>query len=204
MRNAHIGHRIHLGLVVASLTLVGCGHKPYEKTYFYLNVQRPYEANKTDSELVLELRTFAIDAAFNSKGLVYRTNEFEYEADFYNELLVWPATMVTEKTRTWLSQTGLFARVIAGASHLQPTHGLEGNITALYGDLRDSAKPAAVMEIRFFLMEDDTSKERLIWAKAYKGSCDVSEQTAQALVEAFDRCLERILSELEKDLEAKL
>ncbi|MHC4388954.1 MAG: ABC-type transport auxiliary lipoprotein family protein [Planctomycetota bacterium] len=204
MRNAHIGHCIHLGLVVASLTLVGCGHKPYEKTYFYLNVQRPYEASKTDSELVLELRTFAIDTAFNSKGLVYRTSEFEYEADFYNELLVWPATMVTEKTRTWLSQTGLFARVIAGASHLQPTHALEGNITALYGDLRDAAKPAAVMEIRFFLMESDSSKERLIWAKAYKGSCDASERTAQALAEAFDRCLERILSELEKDLKAKL
>jgi ABC-type uncharacterized transport system auxiliary subunit len=204
MRNSHIGHCIYIGLVVASLALVGCGRKPYEKTYFYLNVQRPYEASKTDSELVLELRTFAIDAAFNSKGLVYRTNEFEYETDFYNELLVWPATMVTERSRTWLSETGLFARVISGASHVRPTHALEGNITALYGDFRDAAKPVAVMEIRFFLMESDSSKERLIWAKAYKGSCDASERTAQALAEAFDRCLETILSELEEDLKAKL
>ncbi|MHC4704488.1 MAG: hypothetical protein ACYTFQ_28395, partial [Planctomycetota bacterium] len=60
------------------------------------------------------------------------------------------------------------------------------------------------MEIRFFLIESDPSKESLIWAKVYKGSCDASTPSAQALVEAFDQCLEKILSALEEDLNQKL
>jgi cholesterol transport system auxiliary component len=204
MKKTQIGSCICIGLVAASLALVGCAPKPYEKRYYYFSLERQYEPAKADNELVLELRPLTIDAGFNSKGLVYRKGEFEYESDFYNEFLVWPATMVTEKVRTWLSQTGLFARVPDGASSIQPTHTLEGNITALYGDLRERATPAAVIEIRFFLIENDRSKESLIWAKAYKGSCDASTPSAQALVEAFDRCLEKILTELEKDLSKKL
>jgi ABC-type uncharacterized transport system auxiliary subunit len=204
MRNRPIESYICLGVLAASLTVVGCGPKPYNKRHYYLAVDRPYETARADNELVLEVRTFTIDSAFDSKGLVYRKDEFEYESDFYNEFLVWPAMMITEKTRTWLLQTGLFARVLDGASHLQPTHTMEANITALYGDFREGVAPAAAMEISFFLIENDPTEESLIWAKAYKGSCEMSTRTPKALVEAFDRCLANTLLELEKDLALKL
>ena len=150
---------------------------------------------------MLEISRFTIDSAFESKGLVYRKGKFEYETDFYNEFLVSPATMVTEKTRTWLSLSGLFAWVLDKGSCIEPTHTLEGNITALYGDLREQK---STMEIRIFLIANVARKESTILAKNYKASHGLNSKTIESLIEAFDSCLIQILTELEKDLREKL
>jgi cholesterol transport system auxiliary component len=194
-----------LNLIVASLTVSGCGGpKPYNKHYFVLNVHRKAETVKADNKLILEVRRFTIDSAFDSKGLVYRKGEFEYEADFYNEFLVSPAIMITEKARTWLSQSGLFARVLDKGSYIEPTHTLQGNITALYSDLRERSSPLAVVELRIFLIVDKSRKESIGLGKTYSASSAPKSEGAEGLVEAFDRCLEKILTDLETDLKEKL
>jgi cholesterol transport system auxiliary component len=124
--------------------------------------------------------------------------------DFYNEFLVSPGAMVTEKTRNWLSQSGLFARVLDAGSYAKPTHTLEGNITALYGDVRDRSSPAAVMEIRVFLIVNKAPRESIILGKTYRASSGLKTKSAEGLVEAFDNCLETILTDLQHDLEENL
>ena len=186
------------------MVLSGCGPKPYNKRYYVLDVKRKAEAARSSNEVILDVHRFTIDSAFDSKGLVYRKGEFEYESDFYNEFLISPSAMVTEKTRTWLSQSGLFARVLDKGSYVGSTHTLEGNITALYGDLRSKSSPRAVMELRVFLIEDKAPKESIILGKTYSTSSGLESEGAEGLVEAFDRCLEKILTDLEKDLRAKL
>ena len=152
MTTTSIKYCLCLNLIIASSLLSGCGGpKPYNKNYYVLNVHRSPETAKPDNNFILDVRTFTIDSAFDSKGLVYRTAEFEYETDFYNEFLISPAIMITEKTRTWLLNSGIFKLVLDKASYIDPTHTLQANITALYADRREKK---AVMEIRTFLISN--------------------------------------------------
>ncbi|MHC4417644.1 MAG: ABC-type transport auxiliary lipoprotein family protein [Planctomycetota bacterium] len=195
---------LYLILVASSVMLSGCGQRSYAKRHYILDVAGAAETAATSNDAVLDIRTFTIDSAFDSKGLVYRKSQFEYEVDFYNEFLISPALMVTEKTRNWLSQSGLFATVLDAASYTKPTHTLRGNITALYGDLRDRSSRLGVMEMRVFLVSKEAEDPSTILAKTYRVSSQLKTQNAEGLVAAFDNCLEEILTDLQRDLEEEL
>ena len=186
--------------------LSGCGSRQaYDKKFYIFNTIRTAESSTAKTDSVLEVRNFTIDSTFSSKGLVYRISELEYESDFYNEILVWPSAMVTEKTRTWLSKAGFCKRVLDPGSQNDPTHLIEGNITELYGDFRDKSSPIAVMEIRLFLLEQKTGIEPVImFGKTYTSSVALESKSADDLVEAFDSCLTEILTQVERDLIKKL
>jgi ABC-type uncharacterized transport system auxiliary subunit len=187
------------------LILAGCGDQAYDKNYYLLGATRQAESIKTETNHLLEIRRFTIDSAFNGQGFVYRTGQFEYESDFYNEFLISPSAMVTEKTRNWLSGSGLFKKVLDVGSQIDPTHILEGNIMALYGDFRDSASPEAIIEIRIFLLRAQANQELVpLFGKTYKSSVAMESKGPEALVQSLDRSLEGILSNLEKDLAEEL
>jgi ABC-type uncharacterized transport system auxiliary subunit len=191
-----------LNLIIASSLFSGCdGPKPYNKKYYVLNVNRTPETSKPDNNFILDVRTFTIDSAFDSKGLVYRKAEFEYETDFYNEFLISPAIMITEKTRTWLSNSGIFHLVLDKGAYIEPTHTLQANITALYADRREQK---AVVEIRTFLVSNDAPDDSVIMTATYRASSALELQLPEALLEAFDACLTQILTDLENDLRQKL
>ena len=109
--------------------------------------------------------------------------------------------MITDKTRNWLAESGLFGTVPDVGSLVDPTHVIEGNITTLYGDFRDMSSPKAVMEMRLFLLKAKATGESTpIFGKTYRTAVDIESENPQDLVKAFDKCLEDILTLLEKDL----
>ena len=192
---------LSLSLITATIIIVGCGAKSYEKQQFLLDTQRASSTIAGDHENIIEVRRFTIDPAFSAKGLTYRTGEFEYESDFYNEFFISPGAMITEKIRNWLSASGLSQRVLDPGSYVDPTHVIEGNVIALYGDYRDKSSPKAVMEIRVFLLDMKTGTDPLIVSgKSYKSSVGIESESPGGLVSALDRCLVEILTDLEKDL----
>ena len=197
---------LFLSYLIALTILPGCGgRKAYDKHNYLLNATRQAEPVARQKDVILEVRNFTIDTAFSGKGLVYRTGELKYETDFYHEFLISPRSMITEKTRNWLAASGLCQRVLDPGSQIDPTHMIEGNITALYGDFRDEASPKAVMEIRMFLLETRAGEEPLsILGATYKSSADLESSGPDGLVNAFDKCLEQVLKTLEKDLSEKL
>jgi cholesterol transport system auxiliary component len=201
MRSRIIKFCACLNLIVILLMTFGCGPKPYNKRYYALGVQHQAKTTKSDNKFILDVRSFTIDSAFESKALVYRKGNFEYESDFYNEFLVSPAIMITEKTRNWLAASGIFERVLDKGNYIEPNHTLEGNITALYSDLREHK---AIIEMRIFLIANIDRKESTILARTYRTSRGLKSETTESLIEAFDICLKQILSDLEEDLREKL
>ncbi|MBC8471829.1 MAG: membrane integrity-associated transporter subunit PqiC [Planctomycetes bacterium] len=195
-----------LGIYVWLAMLSGCSsQQAYNKKYYMLSATREKESIKDENDGILEVRHFTIDSAFSDKGLVYRIGEFEYETDFYNEFLVSPSAMITEKARTWLSESGLFKRVLDSGSQVDSTHLIEANITELYGDFRDKSSPRAVMEIRIFLLKINPGKDPFfVHGKTYISTVGVDSKSPEGLVNALGQCLEEILSSLEKDLVGKL
>ncbi len=57
----------------------------------------------------------------------------------------------------------------------------------------------------FFLLEMQTGADpTIVFGKTYDSSVGIESEVPEGLVEAFDRCLVEILSDLEKDLAEKL
>lgn len=196
--------RVALCLVPAacSLALSGCARPVSANSRFYmLQTSRPAAQAVREGKAVLAVPRFTIDAAYANRGLVYRLDEHRYESDAYNEFLISPTVMITERTRDWLTQSGLFAQVLGSGSGAEPTHRIEANIAALYGDFRDKRAPKAVMEIRFFLLRIEGGADPVIvMAKSYAATADVATAGPEGLVAGLDRCLQTILTELEKDV----
>ena len=185
--------------MILSMLLSGCG---YNRRNFVLEVSRDRPQQEISKDVVLDVQSFNVDTAFSNRSLVYRKNQSEYETDFYNQFLIEPEDMITEKTRSWLSESGLFELVLEPGGYIDASHVLEGNIITLYGDFRDKSSPKATMKIRFFLIK--LSGKSVVFAKTYETTSESNKRTAESLVEAFDNCLTNILSDLEEDLREHL
>jgi len=185
-------------------TLTGCHEGKTTRRYYALDAVRPEPALPPGDIARLEVRRFSVDSQFASRALVYRQSGSEYQLDHYHEMIVAPAMMITEKARTWLSQSGLFARVLDPGSLTLATHSLEGNVTALYGDFRDKSAPAAVVACRVFLIRHESSGDTLLLGKTYRTRVSLDTPDAPGLVEAYNRCFVKILTQLEEDLKAAL
>ena len=199
------GIRVALCLGLLGSSLLGCRTGVSNSRYYMLDLIREAEPQRAGSASVLAVPRFTIDTAYSGRGLVYRLGPSQYESDAYNEFLVPPALMVTEKTRDWLSASGLFAQVLGVGSALQPTHRLEANVTALYGDFRDRTSPKAVVELKVFLLKIADGVDPMpIFGRTYSATSAPAGQDADSLVMGFNDCMKTILTDLEEDLAAAL
>jgi len=190
-------------LMIVSMVLSGCGSRTaYNQRNFILETSRNRPQQKISKDVILDVQSFSVDTIFSTKSLVYRKGQSEYETDFYNQFLVRPEDMITEKTRSWLSESGLFKWVLEPGGYTDATHMLEGNIIALYGDFRDESSPKATIKIRFFLVK--LSGKSVVFGKTYEKISEVGDRTAESLIEAYENCLANILTDLEEDLQELL
>jgi len=192
---------VYLVLLLSGLLLPGCSQSALaERKYYLLDAVRPGTPAAVHSDATLRLRRFDVDEAFAQRELVYRVEEFRYEADYYRQFLILPGIMITEETRDWLADSGLFARVTGVGSRLESTYLLEGNVLDLHADFTPRGKPEAVVEIRFFLLGGPEANESVALSETYRAATPISNRTAEAVVEALSRSLAEILTRLEADV----
>lgn len=191
-------------LMIISTLLPGCGMEraAFNQRDFVLEASRNGPQQENSKDLILDVQSFNIETAYSTKNLIYRKGPLEYETDFHNQFLIRPDDMITEKTRRWLSESGLFEVALEPGSYIEASHMLEGNIITLYGDFREESSPKAAMKIRFFLVK--LSDKSVVFAKTYETASEFENRTAESLINAFGACLTNILSDLEKDLQRQL
>jgi cholesterol transport system auxiliary component len=172
-----------------------------EKRYFVIDVgdsAQPPNAAGNQTLLVSSLR---ISPRYADKSFVYRTSDAGYESDFYNQFLTPPDTMISEEVRKGLAASPAFKYVVGPASQLQPNFVLEGSVNALYGDFRNLNGPSAVLEIEFFLHNEDSTNPGIVLQKRYVKTVTLSGRSPEALVEGWSRALGSILTDLSADLQ---
>jgi cholesterol transport system auxiliary component len=195
-------YHILAALLIAALAASACvrlGSKPLEKHYYQISPTRSAQKADAPRDIVLMVRRLSVSDLYNSRELVYRGAEGSVDSDFYNLFFVNPGSMLTTELRRWLRESGRFSHIIEPGSMVVPTLTLEGTVNALYGDY-SGAQPAAVVEMQFFLVDESTADNAIVFSGSYAERVPVADADPQTLVKAMTQGVERIYASLETDL----
>jgi cholesterol transport system auxiliary component len=190
--------------LAASFLLISCVsiEKSYpDKRYFVLDIALDPSPQDSAETGTLQIPSARVSPRYAEKNFVYRRSDARFESDFYNEFLVSPGVLVAEELRQGLSQSGLFKFVGGSVNALAPTHTLETFVNTLYGDFRDLRAPQAVMEIEFFLNQEE-SPSGIVFHKRYHRTIPLNGRNPEALVQGWNKALEAISRSLVTDLKA--
>jgi ABC-type uncharacterized transport system auxiliary subunit len=201
---AFVGRAIGaLGVIAFAAALASCSltrQAPVKRT-FLLEPASPPTAS-VQKLVSLRIGVVNVAAPYRGKAFVYRQDELKFEADFYNEFFVAPAAMLSETTARALAAANVFRRTIPPGAADAGDYVLDGFAAELYGDVRDPARPAAVVAITFYLTPANALTPNVIWSREYRQRAPFTDATPEALARAWNAALATVLADLARDLAA--
>jgi cholesterol transport system auxiliary component len=184
------------------LTIGACSitRPPPVKQTFLLQVDAAAAPSPAPRPGSLKVTTFRVAPQFEGKGLVYRTDDLRFEADFYNEFFIQPGAMVTDRIAAVLSRNRVFEVVAGPESRLQADVELRGVVTELYADLRDPRAPAAVLSMQVVLLRADPLPERVLYNETLTRRAALPDGSPDAVVRGLSSALQDMLGDLQARL----
>jgi len=187
----------------------GCANvdKPYpQRAYYQFDVSNSGHSGTPVQGTILGIKRLSVSPGSQGLEFIYRTGEFKYQSDFYNQFFRPPGALITEAVTRWFADAGVFEDVLGQLSQAFPNYVIEGNVVKIYGDYRNSSAPSAVMEIQFFLLKltDDVDTPIVVTSSTYNARKPISSRDPKALMLGWNQALEEILGEFLKDVKNNL
>lgn len=191
-----------VGLVLVGLAgCVNLTRDSLPRQLYALNVKTaPAPSRVTIPGTVLKLRAFQEMPRYHGREFIYRLSDVRYQTDYYNLFLASPGALLAEETGKWLTLCGSFERVIAASSRISATHLLEGTIVLLEGDFRDPGKPNAALGVSLTLIDQKADPPAIVFQKHYAQFVALSNTAPATLVEGWNKALQTVLTDFERDL----
>jgi cholesterol transport system auxiliary component len=188
---------------MAIVLLSGCAGltQPFpQKNLFAISVGDPSPAGAAPMKAVLRVQGVRVAKPYDELTFIYKTGDSAFTVDYYNGFIAGPDRLLTGELTRWLSESGLFATVVSGTSSVDYDLSLETSITGLYGDYSAKGSPKAVVEARFFLVNERGSSYDMLFQKAYRETEPVEGQKPEQLVKGWEKAFRRMLESLAADL----
>ena len=194
-------------LLLSTLLLLSAGcvdlSRPALAKHYYLLDAVPEPVDEPPAHAgAIRVTGIEVSAPFSERTLVYRLDKERYESDFYDEFFVAPRAMVTSELVEWLRVRRVFAATLPPSSTLDAPYALEGQVTAMYGDLRDKDKTEAVFSIQVFVTHMGNPDRAIVLQRTYDQRVRVADRSADAITKGLSEALQQSLAQLEADLRA--
>ena len=125
-------------LLIASIAMAGCSVLPtreyQQRRDWSLIPRRSSVAPFRRGGRVLLVRTMTAAPGLEARGVQWLMKDGSLNTDYYEQWSVPPGDAMEESVRRWLSDSGLFAAVVAPGSRVTPDFVLEAELTALIAD----------------------------------------------------------------------
>jgi len=183
--------------------LSGCLSRPALHTQTFAFDPPPDSSPKAAAscERVVSIRSLRVAAPFDDRSLVYRVGEFSYDADPYAEFLIAPAESLRAPIGSWMHRSDLFQTVVEPGSALKPNTMAEITVLELYGDFRRPSEAAAVLTLRFVLLDSPEGiPGKLAFEGEYSRRVLLKSKNPHALMSGWNEALNQILEQLGSDL----
>jgi len=197
--------RALLTTVSCLILCVGCGslNKPYpEKNLHALHVASPSTdaASATQSKMVLRVDRVILAEPYSATTFIYQVGDSTFKSDYYNGFVAPPSRLLTGEVTGYLARAGLFRVVFSGESEAEFQFSLESNVTSMYGDYREGHQPAAVVTVRFFVIDQAKENFAVIFDKTYSQTTPIEGEGTDALIKTYETCWTNVLTQLAGDL----
>lgn len=195
-------------VTLAATSLVGACADPFARPFadrrlFTLDVRREPRLPAPARGPVLAVRTFAASASAGEQGILTRAEPLTLRQDFYNQFFMPPSELVEDVTRQWLANTGLFRNVAPAGSGIDPTHVLDGELLAIYGDFTGE-RPIAVLHLALLLQSSRGGFRSIIHHGDYRREIPIEAANPEALVIGYNQALRDVLQSFERDISNRL
>jgi ABC-type uncharacterized transport system auxiliary subunit len=193
----------HGVVVCAAAALAAClSRPPLDRTTYVLTATREAPAAPVTKPVAVKVRPMRAEPLYERREFLYRVDGEQVKSDFYNEFAETPESMLTAAVIGWLKNARLYASVVEPGVPVDAPYALDGSIVALYGDLRDPAKPAAEVAVQFYLVRQRPAGSELVYDRVLRSRVDTASGEPRALAAGYSKALAQILGQLERDLAA--
>ena len=188
-------------LLLSAFTFSGCLSRPAmnEQTFAFSVSPAPATSEAAGSR-VLGIKTLQVAPPFDGRSFVYRTGEFSYERDHYAGFLGLPNEVLAGPVTELLREDGCFSAVVKMGSAARPDTIIEINIDEMYGDIRKSGSPSAVLSLQVVLTEAKNGLSgKVLLQKNYSRRIPMKSTAPAALMAAWNEALVEIFADIASD-----
>jgi cholesterol transport system auxiliary component len=187
--------------LLSALTFGGCLSKPpMNEQTFAFSVPTSSDTSEAASGRVLGIKTLQVAPPFDGRAFVYRTGEFSYERDSYAGFLGLPTEVLTGPVTELLRGDGCFSAVVKMGSAARPNTLVEINVNELYGDIRKTDSPAAILSMQVILTDAKNGLPgKVLLQKNYSRRIPMKSTAPAALMAAWNEALVEIFADIASD-----
>jgi ABC-type uncharacterized transport system auxiliary subunit len=188
-------------LLVSAFAFGGCLSRPVMKQQtFAFSVPAASSVSEAAGSRVLGIRTLTVAPPFDGRSFIYRTGEFSYERDAYAGFLALPAEVLANPVTELLRGDGYFSAVVKMGSAARPNTLIEINVNELYGDIRKTESPAAVLSLQVILTDSKNGLPgKVLLQKNYSRRIPMKSTAPAALMAAWNQALVEIFADIASD-----
>ena len=188
-------------LVGSVLSVAGCSVLPQQeyrqRRDWSLAPSRGSVVKPRANAKSLLVRTVSAAPGLEARGVQWLLKDGSVNTDYWEQWIVPPALSVEESLRRWLSDSGVFAAVVAPGSRAVTDLVLEAELTAL---IADPNKGTAKASLSIVVLEPKGDKTKVWLQKTETAEVPLSGSAATEIVAALRDAVAKLLAVVETDM----